>query len=96
MNSKTRKSFLAVLTAGITMAVYLPVGAQSLNQVLSGQERRTVLAQESQQRVDNVVRQTRSLEEEYKAVLKEIDGLEVYNTLLQRQVDNQEIDMRDL
>ena len=96
MNSKTRKSFLAVLTAGMTMAVYLPVGAQSLNQVLDGQERRTRLAQESQERVDNIVRQTRSLEEEYKAVLKEIDGLEVYNTLLQRQVDNQELDMQDL
>ena len=96
MNSRTRKSFLAVLAAGISMAVGLSAGAQSLNQVLDGQERRTRLAQESQERVDNIVQQTRSLEEEYKAVLKEIDGLQVYNTLLQRQVDNQEIDKQDL
>ena len=48
------------------------------------------LAQESQQRIDNVVEQTRSLEDKYKAVLKEIEGLQVYNTLLQRQIDRQE------
>lgn len=70
--------------------------AQSLQQVLNAQERRIRLAQESQERIDNVVKQTRSLEDQYKAVLKEIEGLEVYNTLLQRQVDNQELQLQDL
>ncbi len=70
--------------------------AQSLENVLNAQERRIRLAQESQERIDNTVKQTRSLEDQYKAVLKEIEGLEVYNTLLQRQVDNQVLQLVDL
>jgi len=80
------------------IAVLLPLTGtvQSLEQVLSSQERRTRLAQESQQRVDSVVQKTRSLEDQYKAVNKEIEGLEVYNRLLGLQVDSQESDKRDL
>ncbi len=70
--------------------------AQTLEQVLSAEKNRTVLAQESQDRIDDVVKQTRSLEDQYKAVLKEIEGLEIYNTLLQRQVDNQRAEMEDI
>jgi len=70
--------------------------AQSLNTVLEAQQERIQLAQESQQRIDKVVRQTRSLEDKYKSVLKEIKGLEIYNTLLQRQTDNQKQQMAEL
>lgn len=70
--------------------------AQSLDQVLNAQQGRTRLAQESQERIDGVVKQTRSLEDQYKATLKEIDGLKVYNTLLGLQVDNQKSKMVDL
>ncbi len=82
MSPIIRKSWLVVLTAAGT--VFLPpVGlSQSLNQVLNVQQGRTRLAQESQQRIDSVVKQTRSLEDQYTAALKEIEGLKVYNTLL--------------
>jgi hypothetical protein len=84
--------------AGGAICALLPsfAVAQSLEQVLNAQERRIRVAQESQERIDNVVKQTRSLEDQYKAVLKEIEGLEVYNTLLQRQVDNQKLQLADL
>jgi TolA-binding protein len=88
-----------LVAVGAVSALVLPPSfamAQSLQQVLNAQERRIRLAQESQERVDAVVKQTRSLEDQYKAVLKEIEGLEVYNTLLQRQVDNQELQLTDL
>jgi TolA-binding protein len=73
---------------GILLATAAP--AQNLDRVLSQSERRIQLAQESQQRVDRVVTQTRSLTDQYRQILREIEGLEVYNTLLQRQVVRQE------
>ena len=90
------KSWIVVAMA--TMAVSLPLigSSQSLNEILNKQQGRTKLAQESQQRIDNVVKQTRTLEEQYKATLKEIDGLKVYNTLLGLQVENQQLKMSDL
>lgn len=83
----------SVLTAICAVAVGILVAgaasAQQLNQVLNQGERRIQLAQESQQRVDSVVNQTRSLAEQYRQILREIEGLEVYNTLLERQVARQ-------
>lgn len=86
------------VTAVAATAVTLPLlgSSQSLNQILQKQQGRTKLAQESQERIDSVVKQTRSLEDQYKAALKEIDGLKVYNTLLGLQVDNQNLKMADL
>ncbi len=64
--------------------------AQILSQILETQTERTLKAQESQVRVDKVVTQTRSMEDHYRANLKEIDGLRIYNKLLELQVENQE------
>ena len=64
--------------------------AQVLSQILETQTERTLIAQESQVRVDKVVTQTRSMEDQYRANLKEIDGLRIYNKLLELQVENQE------
>ncbi len=90
-----RSWIVAVSAAG---AVILPLAGfgQSLDQILNAQHGRTRLAQESQGRIDGVVKQTRSLEDQYKAANKEIDGLKVYNTLLGLQVDNQLSKIRDL
>jgi len=82
--------------AALVVALPLAGAAQSLNNVLDKQQDRTRLSQESQQRIDKVVEQTRSLEDVYKSVLKQIKGLEIYNTLLQRQTDNQKTQMGEL
>ncbi|GIT62331.1 MAG: hypothetical protein Ct9H300mP20_21580 [Gammaproteobacteria bacterium] len=42
-----------------------------------------------QQRIDKVVEQTRKMEDRYRAALKEIDGLKIYNQLLELQIENQ-------
>jgi len=65
----------------ITLPMILP--AETLSQVLNGQNERTLLAQESQQRVEKVADQTRKMEDKYRAALKEINGLEIYNQLLE-------------
>ena len=71
-----------------TIPMILP--AQTLSQILGTQTERTLIAQESQVRVDKVVPQTRSMEDQYRATLKEIDGLLIYNKLLELQIENQE------
>ena len=71
-----------------TIPMILP--AQTLSQILGTQTERTLIAQESQVRVDKVVTQTRSMEDQYRATLKEIDGLLIYNKLLELQIENQE------
>ncbi len=83
------KSWL--VAGGATLALALPLTGttQSLKQVLDVEQRRVRMAQQSQEKIDGVVKKTNSLTDQYKAVLKEIEGLDVYNTLLQRQVDNQ-------
>ena len=72
----------------ISIPMILP--AQVLSQILETQTERTLKAQESQVRVDKVVTQTRSMEDQFRANLKEIDGLRIYNKLLELQVENQE------
>ena len=51
----------------ITLPMILP--AETLSQVLNGQHERTLLAQESQQRVEKVAEQTRKMEDKYRACL---------------------------
>jgi hypothetical protein len=88
-STKWTSRLLVVAAAG---ALTLPIvgSAQSLNKVINAENQRTKLAQESQQRIDSTVDQTRKKEDEYKRVLKEIEGLKIYNTLLGRQIDAQE------
>ena len=90
------KSWIVVILAAVAVSLPLAGFAQSLDQILNAQHGRTRIAQESQERIDGVVKKTRSLEDQYKAALKEIDGLKVYNTLLSLQVDNQILKMADL
>ncbi len=86
----TRHVLTACCTGAVGVLLATAAHAQQLNQVLNQGEQRIRLAQESQQRVDNVVNQTRSLGDQYRQILREIEGLEVYNTLLQRQVARQD------
>ena len=72
----------------ISIPMILP--AQVLSQILETQTERTLKAQESQVRVDKVVTQTRTMEDQFRANLKEIDGLRIYNKLLELQIENQE------
>jgi hypothetical protein len=91
-----RSSCLLAGCAVAAVALSLAARAQSLNDVIGVQQNRTKLAQESQQKIDTTVDQTRLLEDQYKAVLKEIDGLRIYNELLQRQINRQVAKMAEL
>jgi hypothetical protein len=54
------------------------------------------LAQQSQERINNIVEGTRSLEDQYRAINKEIDGLKVYNRLMKAQVEGQTATLEDI
>lgn len=75
--------------AATLIAVSGSVLAQSVDQVLQAQGRRLDLAQQSQERINNIVEGTRSLEDQYRSINKEIDGLKVYNRLMVAQTNGQ-------
>ena len=88
------------LTAGFfataVIAISGSVFAQSVDQILQADQRRLNLAQQSQERINTVVEGTRSLEDQYRAINKEIDGLKVYNRLMRAQVDGQTATLEDI
>ena len=96
MSATNWTSRLLVLCASSALLLPLVGSAQSLSNVLDAEKQRTKLAQQSQQKIDTIVDDTRKKEESYKRLLKEIEGLNIYNTLLQRQIDGQTVRMEQL
>ena len=70
--------------------------AQSVQGALSAVASMDDAARRSQANIDKVVDETRSLARQYTGVTKEIDGLEVYNALLQKQISSQNQEMADI
>ena len=85
-------AFFATTVIAISGSVF----AQTVDQVLQADQRRLNLAQQSQERINSVVEGTRSLEDQYRAINKEIDGLKVYNRLMRAQVDGQTATLEDI
>lgn len=83
--SSSRRISVALIATGF-IAISGSVLAQTVDQVLQAEDRRLNLAQQSQERINGVVEGTRSLEDQYRAINKEIDGLKVYNRLMRKSV----------
>lgn len=62
---------------------------QTLNSILQVGQAKTEAAQKSQQTIDKIADQTSGLLQEFKTVNKQIEGLRVYNTQLEKQIGNQ-------
>lgn len=77
-------------------ALSTSVSAEDVQSVLDSGSRNIQLAQASQDRIDKVVGETRDLESRYLTVMKEIDGLDVYNRLLEAQLEGQQSELADL
>ncbi len=82
--------------ATTAIAISGSVAAQTVDQILQADQRRLNLAQQSQERINNIVEGTRSLEDQYRAINKEIDGLKVYNRLMRAQVEGQGAVLEDI
>ena len=93
--SSSRHLAAAILAVSVSM-ISGSVFAQTVDQVLQADQRRLNLAKESQELINNIVECTRSLEDQYRAINKEIDGLKVYNRLMRAQVEGQEATLEDI
>jgi hypothetical protein len=93
--SMRANSFTARWKLCIVPILLLSLGAMStaawgdVEEVIATSADQIESAQTSQARIDEVVDETEDLESEYKQVLKELDGLQVYNEYMERQIANQ-------
>jgi len=86
---RVRTTVLSAVAAGALIFGAGTAGATELKDVLNEGASANKLAQESQQRIDKLVDETDSLLGKYKSVLKTVEGLQIYNAQLQRQIDFQ-------
>jgi hypothetical protein len=81
----------AILVAALPLSFSAPLFAQAtVDQVTLEGEKRADAGAAEQRRVEQIANQTGDLLSEYNTLSKVVDGLNTYNNLLQRQVDNQE------
>ena len=87
----------ALITVLVTTGFSVSIFAQTtVDQVTREGEKRADAGAAEQQRVEQVANQTDKLLGDYKTVTKVVDGLVVYNSLLQRQIDHQEQEKTEL
>lgn len=79
-------SIAALLMAGITSGVL----AATIQDITDAGEARADAAAEDQKTIESIADEADQITTDYKTVIKVVDGLKVYNNLLQRQIDNQE------
>lgn len=78
--------------AGLSTQTY----AATISEVMQAGEQRADEGQKAQGQVDSVADQTEKVINEYRSVTKVVDGLQVYNSLLQTQLNNQNAEMQTL
>lgn len=90
------RRYTAAVISTVVLAASGSVFAQTVDDVLRASDQRLELARQSQERINNVVEGTRSAEDQYRAINKEIDGLRVYNRLMVAQTNGQEAVLEDI
>ena len=79
-----------LLMLAVLICLNFPLFAQDkVDTIINEGIQRNNAAKASQQRVDKIANETEKVVTEYKRQLKVIDGLKVYNSLLQKQLDDQ-------
>lgn len=86
----------ALVSVGALLGTAAAVQANTLDSILEVGEAKNQAARESQVKIDRLADETRDLLTDYKSVMKQVDGLKVYNNRLQRQIDNQERRITDI
>ena len=88
--------FKGLFCAGGLLAAAALAGATTLDEIEAVQADRAQAGRQSQNRINDIVKETDSLESQYKRVLKELEDFKVYNTLYERRIAGQESDIRKL
>ena len=87
------KLLMLSLVFGFSSATY---SQDAIDQVVDEGVARSQEAAESQKRIDTTSSETEKIASRYRRELKVIDGLKVYNALLQKQVDDQNREKRTI
>ena len=87
---------IRLTVAAIAMACAAQVAAQTVAPVLEEGQRRVAEGQQAQRQVGALADEADSSLQQYRHLLKEIEGLNTYNSLLQQQVDGQHQEMEAL
>jgi hypothetical protein len=95
-NMKAHRFVVGTMVAVLVMCGAAVVMGQQVDGAMGAARSMDEAARRSQANIDQTVDETRSLERQYSAIMKEIEGLEVYNALLQKQLDSQAQEMTDL
>ncbi|MBP74522.1 MAG: hypothetical protein CMQ18_08095, partial [Gammaproteobacteria bacterium] len=95
MKKHMQKLSLALLTSAAVFSGSSALGA-TLSDVFQAAEQMNAQAKRSQAKINDLTEETRQLLNEYKTVLKEVEGLRVYNRQLEKQIVNQESEMVQL
>ncbi len=82
--------------AVLVLALAAGATAADLDQVLDTETGAIQVAQASQARIDETVRETEVLEAEYAQLVKQLDGLTVYNEYMERQIGAQDDELASL
>ena len=93
MTTTRLKTLLAAICIGGSASAAV---AQSIDPIVEVGKQRTASAKASQAKIDRLADETASLLSDYKTVMKQVDGLKVYNARLERQIANQEKRIRDI
>jgi hypothetical protein len=96
MKIKMHTLSAALLAAAFTLTGGTALAATTLDDIYQVAERMNDAAKRSQSKIDALTEETRKLLSEYKTVLKEIEGLRVYNRQLEKQISSQEEEMAQL
>jgi hypothetical protein len=94
MTHQKRWLLQTVAVTGLAFSGSLP--ASAVDPVLKLGEAANQAGQVSQRKIDALAKDADDLFQDYKTVNKEIDGLRVYNTRLERQIDNQLQRIKDI
>ena len=93
MTTTRLKTLLLAICVGGSSSI---AGAQTIDPIVEVGKQRTAAAKASQAKIDRLADETASLLTDYKTVMKQVDGLKVYNARLERQIANQEKRIRDI
>jgi hypothetical protein len=96
LNTRKITSLLSPVLFFVIASLSTQAFSASINEVMQEGENRADAGANDQTKVDSVSDQTETIVNDYRAVTKVVDGLRVYNTLLQTQLNNQEAEMQAL
>lgn len=96
MNMHRFKTVALVMTMSFGALMGTSAQANTVDAVLKVGQAKTAAANKSQQAVDQLADETGDLLTDYKTVMKQVDGLRVYNARLDKQIANQLVRIEDI